>query len=117
MSKFYIGQKIVCLVDYGPEAQTEWAVVFGVEFPQQNGVYTVRRIVCRPDENDEYFYGVMLDEVLNLPNPLHIKGGRQPLDAAGWQEPDEVAFWEDHFRPVLKVSDFVVEQTRQTVEA
>jgi hypothetical protein len=96
---FVVGQKVVCVGDYSVCEAEEWAVVFGIEFPKLGMVYTVRNLVVRPYSEDDDAVGLLLDEVLNLPNPCHRDedGGMKPtsecFDA-------EMAWFHEDFRPL-----------------
>lgn len=118
MSKFYIGQKIICVGDYSKAAEEFWARELCIEFPTAGQVYTVRGITRRPYGDDE-LCGVLLEEVLNMPTTLDASGvgGYLAEDDPNNLGPGEIAFLEDDFRPLLKVADFVDVKQRVTVPA
>lgn len=95
MGKFTVGQKVVCIAPFEPERFTEWAIVFGIEFPELSGIYTVRSIY-----ETEQGCGIRLEEVLNLPNPCDKKGegGMVPIDQTFDME---ASFDENCFRPLV----------------
>jgi hypothetical protein len=116
MSRFHIGQKVVCIVDYSSMLQEEWAQLFDADVPLKGGVYTVRSVTLRPYGDDEC-YGILLEEVINLQTNLDGsgKGGYVAEDDPNIIGVGEMAFLEDDFRPLITVSDFV--EVRQRVNA
>ncbi len=100
---FVVGQKVVCIVDYSVADTEEWAVLFGIEFPLFGVVYTVREITIRPFGEHDEVVGILLSEILNLPNPCHrnVIGGEQPSDECF---DAEIAWHQDDFRPLVSAS-------------
>lgn len=106
---FHVGQKVACVSDFGDIACKPWAVDLGIEFPVKDEVYTVRRVVQRPCGDGDTAYGILLEEVLNLPNRMDRLGEGGVIEAGGPRDcgVDEVAFDVRDFRPLITVGQFV----------
>lgn len=94
---FYVGQKVVCVVNW--KHHNGFHGGFGSEIlPQRDVVYTVREIVVYPDGEA----GLRLMEIRNYANPYSYG-------------PGECSFAVRYFRPVTDISDLqsiVAEVTR-----
>lgn len=97
---FVVGQQVVCIADYTAAETEEWAIVFGIEFPKIGSVYTVREVVVRPYGAADEAVGILLNEILNLPNPCHRDegGGVKPTDECF---DAEIAWLHTDFRPLV----------------
>lgn len=106
---FKIGQRVVFIGDYSEQAKEDWAIHLGTEMPETGGIYTVRRTVQRQNGPDDTAYGLLLEEILNLPSfcDKHGEGGIG-LDASRLTAaPEEVAFNARDFRPLIRAEDFI----------
>lgn len=105
---FVVGQKVPFIGDFSDKENEEWAVVFGIEFPKNGSVYTIRDIVVRACGSEDEAVGLLLEEVLNLPNPLHRDedGGEKPLHECS---DGEIAWCHTEFRPLdVKTADIAI---------
>lgn len=103
MSKFYAGQKVVCIADYSKCYDEDWAILIGIQFPDEGEIYTVREVTVRAIETGddaEEQVAIMLEELLNLEGPCYpsLQGGMHPVDGI---QHKEIAWHQDDFRPVL----------------
>lgn len=100
---FSVGQKVVCIFDFSEFAAQPWADQLCIEMPVKGAIYTVRRVVQRIQCGDGV-YGIMVAEILNMPNALDKggEGGNIRYDSGRLMaEPDEIAFDSAAFRPIV----------------
>lgn len=99
---FHVGQKVICISDFGDIGRMPWAIDLAIEFPAKDAVYTVRRIVQRPCGEGDTAYGILLEEVWNIPCRMDRLGEGGFIEECGPRDGgvDEIAFDSHDFRPL-----------------
>ena len=93
------GMKAVFIGDFSSRTNEEWAVIYGIEFPQTNEVYTIREIVLIKHLDGDYRVGMRLLEIVNPVGPSAKEGGRVPSDELMPQQ--EITWCPSEFRPLI----------------
>lgn len=94
-----VGMKAVFVGDFSTRKNEEWAVLYGIEFPQTDDVYTIREIVLIKHLDADYKVGIRLVEIVNPVGPSAKDGGRVAIDEL--MPPQEITWCPSEFRPLV----------------